>query len=54
MHGMREDVENHIRKCGPCAEYNDPSKLPRAPHINIKPDHPLQRGAIDTVGSTPR
>ena len=42
-HGMREDVENHIRRCGPCAEVNDPSKLPRAPLINIKSGHPLQR-----------
>ena len=42
-HGMSEDVENHIRKCGPCAEVNDPSKLPRAPLINIKSGHPLQR-----------
>ena len=53
-HGMREDVENHIRKCGPCAEVNDPSKLPRAPLINIKSGHPLQRVAIDIVGPTPK
>ena len=51
-HGMREDVENHIRKSGPCAEVNDPSKLPRAPLINIKSGHPLQRVAIDIVGLT--
>ena len=53
-HGMREDVENHIRRCGPCAQVNDPSKLPRAPLINIKSGHPLQRVAIDIVGPTPR
>ena len=52
-HGMREDVENHIRRCGPCAQVNDPSKLPRAPVINIKSGHPLQRVAIDIVGPTP-
>ena len=53
-HGMREDVENHIRKCGPCAEVNDLSRLPRAPLINIKSGHPLQRVAIDIVGPTPK
>ena len=53
-HGMREDLENHIRRCGPCAEVNDPSKLPTAPLINIKSGHPLQRVAIDIVGPTPR
>ena len=53
-HGMREDVETHIRRCGPCAQVNDPSKLPRAPLINIKSGHPLQRVAIDIVGPTPR
>ena len=53
-HGMREDVENHIRKCGPCAEVNDPSKLPRGLLINIKSGHPLQRVAIDIVGATPK
>ena len=53
-HGMREDVENHIRRCGPCAEVNDPSKLRRAPLINIKSGHPLQRVAIDIVGPTPK
>ena len=52
-HGMREDVENHIRRCGPCAEVNDLSKLPRAP-LNIKSGHPLQRVAIDIVGPTPK
>ena len=41
-HGMREDVENHIRRCGPCAKVNDPSKLPRAPLINI--GSPLAKG----------
>ena len=51
---MREDVENHIRKYGPCAEVNDPNKLPRAPLINIKLGHPLQRVAIDIVGPTPK
>ena len=30
-HGMREDVEMHVRRCVPCAEVNDPCKLPRAP-----------------------
>ena len=49
-HGMREDVENHIRRCSPCAQ----CKLPRAPLINIKSGHPLQRVAIDIVGPTPR
>lgn len=53
-HGMREDVENHIRRCGPCAQVNDPIKLPRAPLMNIKSGHPLQRVAIDIVGPTPR
>ena len=53
-HGMRDDVENHISRCGPCTEVNDPSKLPRAPLINIKSGHPLQRVAIDMVGPTPR
>ena len=53
-HGMHEDVENHIRRCGPCVQVNDPSKLPRAPLINIKSGHPLQRVAIDIVGPTPR
>ena len=53
-HGMREDVESHIRRCGPCAEVNDPNKLPKAPLINIKSGHPLQRVAIDIVGPTPR
>ena len=53
-HGMREDVENHIRRCGPCAQVNDASKLPRAPLINIKSGHPLQRVAIDIVAPTPR
>ena len=53
-HGMRENVENHTRRCGPCAQVNDPSKLPRAPLINIKSGNPLQRVAIDIVGPTPR
>ena len=53
-HGMREDLENHIGRCGPCAEVNDPSKLPKAPLINITSGHPLQRVAIDIVGPTPR
>jgi len=52
-HGMREDVENHIRSGGPCAEVNDPNKLRRAPLINIKSGHPLQRVAIDIVGPAP-
>ena len=51
---MREDVENHIRRCGPCAEVNDPPKLAKAPLINVKSGHPLQRVAIDIVGPTPR
>ena len=42
-HGMREDLENHIRRCGPCAEVNDPSKLPKAPLINIKLGSPLAK-----------
>ena len=33
---MYEDVENHIRWCGPGAEVNAPIKLPRAPLTNIK------------------
>ena len=53
-HDMREDLENHVGRCGPCAEVNDPSKLPKAPLINIKSGHPLQRVAIDIVGPTPR
>ena len=53
-HGMREDVEMHVRRCIPCAEVNDPCKLPKAPLINIKAGHPLQRVAIDIVGPTPR
>jgi len=53
-HGLREDVENHIRRCGPCAEVNDPPKLAKAPLINVKSGHPLQRVAIDIVGPTPR
>ena len=53
-HGMSEDVENHIRRCGPCAQVNDPSKLLRALLINIKSGHPLQRIAIDIVVPTPR
>ena len=53
-HGMREDVEMHVRRCVPCAAVNDPCKLPKAPLINIKAGHPLQRVAIDIVGPTPR
>ena len=53
-HGMREDVEMHVRRCVPCAEVNDPCKLPKAPLINIKAGHPPQRVAIDIVGPTPR
>ena len=52
--GMREDVEMHVRRCVPCAAVNDPCKLPKAPLINIKAGHPLQRDAIDIVGPTPR
>lgn len=51
---MRENVENHIERCGPCAEVNDPSTLPGAPLINMKSGHPLQRVAIDIVGPIPR
>jgi len=53
-HGMGEDVEMHVRRCAPCIEVNDPSKRPKAPLINIKAGHPLQRVAIDIVGPTPR
>ena len=53
-HDMREGLENRIRRSGPCAEVNDPSKLPKAPLINIKSGHPLQRVAMDIVGPTPR
>ena len=48
-HGLREDVENHIKRYGRCAEVNDTSKLPRAPFINVKSGQPLQRVAIDIV-----
>lgn len=53
-HGLREDVENHVKRCGPCAEVNDPPKVPKAPLISVKSGHPLQRVAIDIVGPTPR
>ena len=53
-HGLREDVENHIRRCRPCAEVNDPPKLAKAPLINVKSGHRLQRVAIDIVRPTPR
>ena len=46
--GMREDLENHIRRCGPCAEVNDP----KAPLVNFKAGHPLQKIAIDIAGPT--
>ena len=39
-HGMREDVEMHVRRCVPCAKVNDPSKLRKAPLINMKAGHP--------------
>ena len=48
MAGMREDLENHIRRCGPCAEVNDP----KAPLVNFKAGHPLQKIAIDIAGPT--
>ena len=48
--GMREDLENLIRRCGPCAEVN----APKAPLINVKDGHPLQRVAIDIAGPTPQ
>ena len=48
--GMRDDLEKHIRRCGPCAEVNDP----KAPLINVKAGHPLQRVAIDISGPTPQ
>ena len=38
----------------PCAEVNNPSKLPKVPLINIKAGHPPQRVTIDIVGPTPR
>ena len=38
--GMQEDVTNHIRTCGLCAEVNNPSKQPQGPLINIKAHHP--------------
>ena len=51
----REDFENHIRRCGPWAEVNDPFKQFKAPLVNINAGHPLQlRVAIDIVGHTPR
>ena len=53
-HGMREDVEMHVRRCVPFAKVNDPSKLPKAPLINTKAGQPLQKVAIDIVGPTPR
>ena len=52
--GMREDVENHIRRCSPCAEVNDLSKQPKAPLINVEAGHPSQRVEIDILGSTPK
>ena len=45
-HGMREDVKMRVRRCVPCAEVNDTCKLPKAPLINTKVGHPLQRVAI--------
>ena len=48
--GRREDLKNHIRGCGPCAEVNDP----KPPVINVKAGHPLQRVAIDIAGPTPQ
>lgn len=53
-HGLREDVENHVKRCGPCAEVNEPPNVPKAPLISVKSGHPLQRVAIDIVGPTPR
>ena len=53
-HGMQEDVKMHVRRCVPCAEVNDTCKLPKAPLINTKAGHPLQRVAIYIVGPTPR
>ena len=50
---LGEDVENHIRRCDPCAEVNDLSKQPKVPLINVKAGHPLQRVAIVIVGPTP-
>ena len=46
-HGLREGVENHIRRCRPSAEVNNPPKLGKSPMINVKSGHPLQRVAID-------
>ena len=48
--GTWEDLENHIRRCGPYAEVNDP----KAPLINVKAGHALQRVAIDIAGPTPQ
>ena len=53
-HGLSEDLENHIRRCEPCAEVNDPPILAKAPLINVKAGHPMQRVAIDIVGPTLR
>ncbi|KAL9965984.1 hypothetical protein ACROYT_G023987 [Oculina patagonica] len=53
-HGLREDVENHVKRCGPCAEVNDPSKMPKVRLISVESGHPLQRVAIDIVGPIPR
>ena len=47
---MREDLENLIRRCGPCAEVN----APKAPLINVKNGHPLQRVAIGIAVPTPQ
>ena len=52
--GVREDVENHVRICVAYVEVNDPPKLPRAPLINVKAGHPLQRVAIDIIGPMPK
>ena len=52
--GMREDVENHVRMCMACAEVNDPPRLLKAPLINVKAGHPLQRVAIDIIGPMPK
>ena len=44
-HGLREDFENHVRRCGPCAGANYSPKVSKSP---------LQRVAIDIVSPIPR
>ena len=49
-HGLREDVESHIRRCDTFTEVNDPPKLTKAPLISIKSGDPLQNMVTDTAG----